>query len=162
VLPQESKSTWEKVLAAFRTKWPDKEETKKTKKERITTLMEWKVPMADLGRKVKDDKGEMVWSHIKWTEGLEEKAEDAEDARGLLICYVYKALPEPLQTVIRHKQRDTYKELAEAVRGVNMQDLQAILDKHQRDEETACLVQVMMTPSKQLSVTLAATHLQPP
>ena len=159
-LPDPDKATWEELVKAFYIEWPKTAVVKASKAERIRALKDWKLKLEELGKKTETLGGKEVWTHVKWADGIVAKAKDAEDTGGLLLQDVVDGLPTPVRDLIRHQPRTTYKELAEAVRAVDVVELRDGVSKYTKDEETARLARVNASPTRAIRESLANTHLQ--
>ena len=161
-LPPADTATWNSLVAAFHAEWPKTAAVKASKAERIRALKEWRLELKELGKKAETIGGKEVWTHVKWADGIVAKAKDAEDTGGLLLQDVVDGLPAPVRDLIRHKPRTTYKELADAVREVDVVELRDGVMKHTKDEETACLAHMNnASPTRAIRESLANTYLQP-
>jgi hypothetical protein len=141
-LPAADTATWAMLVAAFHIEWPKMAAVKPSKAERIRALKEWKLKLEELGKKTETLGGKEVWTHVKWADGIVAKAKDAEDGGGLLLQDIVDGLPTPVRDLIRHQPHTTYKELADAVRAVDVVELRDGVSKYTKDEETARLARV--------------------
>jgi hypothetical protein len=161
-LPPADKTTWDELVAAFYIEWPKMAVAKASKAERIRALKEWRLELKELCKKTETIGGKEVWMHVKWADGIVAKAKDAEDTGGLLLQDVVDGLAAPVWDLIRHKPRTTYKELADAVREVDVVELRDGVTKHTKDEETARLARMnTASPTRAIRESLANTHLPP-
>ena len=64
------KDTYEHLTAAFEREWPLIATVKESKAERIRALKEWTLKPEELGKKTESSGGILVWSHVKWANGL--------------------------------------------------------------------------------------------
>jgi len=64
------KDTYEHLTEAFKKQWPLTPAPKASKSERIKVLKEWTLKAEDLGKKVDGPGGTLIWSHVKWANGL--------------------------------------------------------------------------------------------
>jgi hypothetical protein len=146
-LPPADTATWAALIAAFHVEWPKTSVAKASKAERIRALKEWRLELKELGKKMETISGKEVWSHVKWADGIVAKAKDAEDTGGLLLQDVVDGLSTPVRDLIRHQPRTTYKELADAVRAVDVTELRDGVSKYTKDEEMARLARVNASPT---------------
>jgi hypothetical protein len=156
------KDTYEHLTTAFEREWPLIATVKESKAERIRALKEWTLKPEELGKKTESSSGILVWSHVKWANGLASQVRDAEDKSAFLLSEVFDALPEPVRDLIRKEPRTTYDELATTVRSLDTKDLKDAAVKYTRDEETAQLAHLQNSPTKVLRDALSTTHIQAP
>ena len=156
------KDTYEHLTEAFEKQWPLTPAPKASKSERIKALKEWTLKAEDLGKKVDGPGGTLIWSHVKWANGLSTRVCDAEDSMGFLISEVDGNLPRPVHKLIRTKPRTTYQELSSAILALDTSDLKDAAVEHNRNEETARLAREPASPTKAIREALSSTHVQMP
>lgn len=104
-------------------RWPIKPITEKTTAEKQALLNETTLKISNLGKRVAASIGaEEELSHMVWADKVEKLAGDILDTNNLLVASMWKKLPRPLIKLIGLKQM-TWKELADAVRGVTLEEL---------------------------------------
>ena len=157
-----NKKSFETVRAAFEVRWPAKAIAEKTTAEKQALLDETILTISDLGRRVAARVGaEEELSHVVWADKVERLAGDIPDINNLLVASTRKKLPKPVVKIIGFKAM-TWKELADAVRSITLEEL---MDKVEEERDLiryalASKATTPNTPSKALgtafqSITIA-------
>ena len=159
-LKKADKTSFTAARDAFELRWPVKAITEKTTAEKQVLLDETTLKMSDLGRRVAASVGaEEELSHIVWADKVERLAGDIPDTNNLLVASTRKKLPKPLTKLIGLKPM-TWKELADAVRSVTLEEIMEKLEE-ERDLGRYALP-VPNTPSKALGTAFQGISISQP
>jgi hypothetical protein len=121
-LPTTSNDTWDHLVAAFETRWPEKTPTVKTVEEKQAALERAKITEDELGTRVKVQ-GVEEFAHVVWAHKIERLATAIPDTNGLLIGAVRKAMPKSLQKVIGSSHKD-WGSFCKAVREASLTEIE--------------------------------------
>ena len=154
-----NKKSFTTARAAFELRWPVKAITQKTTAEKQALLDETILKISDLGRRVAASVGaEEELSHVVWADKVERLAGDIPDTNNLLVASTRKKLPKPLTKLIGLKAM-TWKELADAVRSVTLEEL---MEKIEEDRDlTRYVLTTPNTPSKALGTAFQGININP-
>jgi hypothetical protein len=151
-----SKKSFAAARTAFEVRWPVKATTEKTTAEKQALLDETVLKISDLGKRVAASAGgEEELTHIVWADKVERLAGDIPDTNNLLVVSTRKRLPKPVVKLIGLKAM-TWKELADAVRSITLEELMEKLEE-ERDLVRYALASratAPNTPSKALGAAL--------
>jgi hypothetical protein len=133
--------------------------TEKTTAEKQALLDETVLTAGDLGRRVAASVGaEEELSHVVWADKVKRLAGDIPDTNNLLVASTRKKLPKPLLKLIGLKPM-TWKELADAVRSVTLEEL---MEKVEEERDlTRYALAVPNTPSKALGSAFQSISIAP-
>ena len=158
-LQKADKVSFTTVRTAFELHWPIKAITEKTTAEKQALLDESVLKMSDLGRRAAASIGaEEELSHVVWADKVERLAGDIPDTNNLLVALTRKKLLKLLVKLIGLKPM-TWKELADAVRSISLEELMEKLEE-ERDLGHYTLP-APNTPSKALGMAFQSINITP-
>jgi hypothetical protein len=158
-LKDTDKKTFTTARAAFELRWPAKAMTEKTTAEKQAMLDEATLKTSDLGKRVAASVGaEEELSHVVWADKVERLAGDIPDTNNLLVASTRKKLPKALTKLIGLKPM-TWKEFADAVRSVTLEEL---MEKVEEERDlTRYALSTPNTPSKALGAAFQNVNITP-
>jgi hypothetical protein len=98
-LPSTDNDTWDHLVSAFGTRWPEKTPTVKTVEEKQAALERARITEDEVGTRVKIQ-GVEEFAHVVWADKIEKLATAIPDTNGLLIGAIRKTMPKSLQKVV--------------------------------------------------------------
>jgi hypothetical protein len=90
--------------------------------EKQVKLFELKLTEDEVGKKVRDDEDDQVYSHIDWAQKVLTIVEDIEDDKGMLISIARNILPLLIRTLLPN-DISTWDKFAEGVSNISISHL---------------------------------------
>jgi hypothetical protein len=119
--PKEN-DTWEHLVSAFNTRWPEKIPTVKTVEEKQAALERSRITEDEVGTRVKIQ-GVEEFMHVVWADKIEKLAAAIPDSNGLLISTIKKTMPKSLQKVVGSGHKD-WASFCRAIRTATLTEIE--------------------------------------